>query len=182
MEKIPDGPCVFVANHVSFVDIWVLMATLPGTVRFLAKKELMSVPLFGWAMKAAGHIPVHRQNRSAAVGAFDEASEMIRGGTSAIVFGEGTRSRDGTLRSLKKGPFVLAIKAEVPVVPIFLHGTFEVLPKGSVTPRPHPITMLVGDPILTTGLTYEDRERLGDRCRDALLALRTRVDAAGVPG
>ena len=76
---------------------------------------------------------------------------MIRGGTTAIVFGEGTRSRDGRLKPLKKGPFVLAIQAGVPVVPAYLQGTFEVLPKGSVAPRPHPITLRVGRPIPTAG-------------------------------
>lgn len=177
-EHIPAGPCVFVANHVSFVDILVLMAELPGTVRFLAKRELLRVPLFGWAMKAAGHIPIHRQSRTAAFTAYDEAARMIRGGTSAIVFGEGTRSPDGQLKPLKKGPFVLAISAGVPVVPVYLSGTFEVLPKGSISPRPHPIVMSVAPPIPTAGLDYEARDRLAVECHAALVTLRDRVDAA----
>ena len=144
LDRLPAGPCVIVANHVSFVDILVLLAVLPGTVRFLAKKGLFAVPLFGWALKVAGHIPVHRQDREAALTAYGEAAGMIRGGTTAIVFGEGTRSRDGRLKPLKKGPFVLAIRAGVPVVPACLLGTFEVLPKGSVAPNPHPIMLRVG--------------------------------------
>ena len=175
-DNIPDGPCVFVANHVSWVDIWVLAATLPGRVRFLAKRELLMVPFFGSAMKQAGHIPIDRQNRRAAFDAYAEAVRLIQRGTRAVIFGEGTRSRDGTLLPLKKGPFVLAIQAGVPVVPVFIEGTFEVLPKGSIALRPRPIRILVGEPLSTEGLKYEDREWLSQRCRETLLALRDHVD------
>lgn len=181
-ENIPDGPAVFVANHVSFVDIWVLVGYLPGTVRFLAKRELLRVPIFGWAMKSAGHIPIDRQNRRAAVDACGEAGMLIRAGTSAIVFGEGTRSRTGELLPLKKGAFVLAIQAGVPVVPVYLEGTYEVLPKGTVFLRRRPIHLRIGEPIGTTGLTYEDRDALVARGRDALIALRDHVDGPMVPG
>lgn len=175
-EHIPTGPCVFVANHVSWVDIWALVGNLPGRVRFLAKRELLLVPVFGWAMKRAGHIPIDRQNRRAAFDAYTEAVRLIREGTRAIIFGEGTRSRSGELLPLKKGPFVLAIQAGVPVVPVFLEGTYQVLPKGSIRLRPRPIRILVGEPLSTDGLSYEDRETLGQRCRESLLALRDHVD------
>jgi 1-acyl-sn-glycerol-3-phosphate acyltransferase len=124
MKHVPCGPAVFVSNHVSFVDIWVLVAELPGVVRFLAKRELLRVPIFGWAMRSAGHIPIDRQNRTQAVGAVSEAGRQIQSGTSAIVFGEGTRSRDGTLKSLKKGAFVLAIQAGAPIVRSFWKEPF----------------------------------------------------------
>jgi 1-acyl-sn-glycerol-3-phosphate acyltransferase len=176
-ENVPDGPAVFVANHVSFVDIWVLVAELPGTVRFLAKRELLRVPFFGWAMRSAGHIPIDRKNRQAAVDACGEAGTLIRNGTSAIVFGEGTRSRTGQLLPLKKGAFVLAIQAGVPVVPVFLEGTYQVLPRGTILLRRHPVRMRIGEPIATTGLTYADRDALAARCREALVALRDHVDA-----
>lgn len=181
-EKIPDGPAVFVANHVSFVDIWVMVAFLPGTVRFLAKRELLHVPIFGWAMRSAGHIPIDRKNRQAAVDACGEAGAMIRAGTSALVFGEGTRSRSGTLLPLKKGAFVLAIQAGVPVVPVYLEGTYQVLPKGTLALKRRPIAMRIGHPISTLGLAYADRDDLGARCRDALVALRDHVDGPLVAG
>lgn len=181
-ENIPQGPAVFVSNHVSFVDIWVLVGFLPGTVRFLAKRELLNVPIFGWAMRSAGHIPIDRKNRRAAVDACGEAGSLIREGTSAIVFGEGTRSRTGELMPLKKGAFVLAIQAQVPVVPVFLEGTYEVLPKGTIFLRRRPIHMRIGEPIGTTGLTYADRDTLGARCRGALVALRDHVDEPVVAG
>lgn len=177
-ERIPAGPCVFVANHVSFVDIWVLLASLPGTVRFLAKRELLHVPIFGWAMRQAGHIPIDRQNRSRALDACGEAGTQIRNGTSAIVFGEGTRSRTGQLLPLKKGAFVLAIQAQVPIVPVFLDGTYAVLPKGTLALKRHPIRMFVGPPISVEGLRYDDRNRLRERCEKALRGLRDHVDAS----
>lgn len=175
-EHIPSGPCVFVANHVSWVDIWALVARLPGRIRFLAKRELLLVPVFGWAMKRAGHIPIDRQNRRAAFDAYAEAVRLIQEGTRATIFGEGTRSRDGSLLPLKKGPFVLAIQAGVPVVPVFLEGTYLVLPKGSIVLRPRPIRILVAEPLPTEGLTYDDREALSLRCRERLIALRDHVD------
>ena len=175
-EHIPTGPCVFVANHVSWVDIWALVAKLPGRVRFLAKRELLAVPFFGSAMKRAGHIPIDRQNRRAAFDAYGGAVRLIREGTRAIIFGEGTRSRDGTLLPLKKGPFVLAIQAGVPVVPVYLEGTYSVLPKGSISLRPQPIRVSIGEPLPTDGLEYADREALSHRCRESLLALRDHVD------
>jgi 1-acyl-sn-glycerol-3-phosphate acyltransferase len=181
-ESIPDGPVVFVSNHVSFVDIWVLAGLLPGTVRFLAKRELLNVPIFGWAMRSAGHIPIDRKNRQAAVDACGEAGMKIRQGTSAIVFGEGTRSRTGQLLPLKKGAFVLAIQAGVPVVPVYLEGTFQVLPKGTVFLKRRPIQMRIGEAIGTTGLTYADRDALSARCREALVALRDHVDGPMVAG
>ena len=175
-EHIPDGPCVFVANHVSWVDVWVLAATLPGRVRFLAKRGLFMVPFFGSALKRAGHIPIDRQNRRAAFDAYAEAVRLIQQGTRAIIFGEGTRSRDGSLLPLKKGPFVLAIQAGVPVVPVFIEGTYPILPKGSMVLRPGPIRILLGEPLPTDGLKYEDRESLGQLCRNRLIALRDHVD------
>ena len=175
-ENIPDGPAVFVANHVSFVDIWVLAGMLPGTARFLAKRELLHVPIFGWALRSAGHIPIDRKNRQAAVDACGEAGTLIREGTSAIIFGEGTRSRTGDLLPLKKGAFVLAIQAGVPVVPVYLEGTYRVLPKGTIFLRRHPIHMRIGLPISTTGLSYADRDALSAQCGEALAALRDHVD------
>jgi 1-acyl-sn-glycerol-3-phosphate acyltransferase len=171
----PERPCVYIANHVSFVDIWALLAELPGTVRFVAKQELTRVPVLGHAMVAAGHICIDRQNRSAAFAAYDAAAGRIRAGTSAVVFAEGTRSRDGTLRPFKKGPFVLAIAAGVPVIPICVAGTHAIMPRGALCPRPGVVTLRVGHPIPTHGLGYDDRDRLADRTRAALLALGSPV-------
>jgi 1-acyl-sn-glycerol-3-phosphate acyltransferase len=168
----PDRPCVYIANHVSLVDIWALLATLPGTVRFVFKKELMRVPLFGAALRKAGHIRIDRQNRAAAFAAYDEAAAVIRRGTSAIVFAEGTRSSDGRLLPFKKGPFVLAIAAQAPVVPVLVEGGYELMRRGSLYPKRGTIRVVIGEDIPTEGLGYDDREELATRTRDALLALR----------
>jgi len=171
-DRIPAGqPVVFVANHESWVDIWALLAGLPGTIRFVFKKELGRVPFLGQALNAMEHISIDRANRSSAFAAYDRAADQIRGGTSAIVFAEGTRSRDGKLKAFKKGPFVLAIAAQAPVVPVLCDDTFERLPKGSISPRPGTVRVKIGQPIPTVGLDYEAREQLADRTRAALLEL-----------
>jgi 1-acyl-sn-glycerol-3-phosphate acyltransferase len=160
MDNIPDRSCVFVANHVSWVDVWVLAALLPGRVRFLAKRELFWVPFFGSAMKQAGHIPIDRQNRRAAFDAYAEAVRLIQQGTRAVIFGEGTRSRTGRSSHSRKGPSS-GDSGRRPRGSVFIEGTYGVLPKGSIMLRPRPITVLVGEPLLTQGLSYEDRSRWG---------------------
>jgi len=175
-----DRPFVIASNPQSWFDIFLLAAALPGSLRFVAKKELARVPLLGRAMRHAGHIFIDRQNRQAAFGAYEEAAAAIREGISAVVFPEGTRSRTGELLPFKKGPFVLAIAAGVPLVPAYCAGTFTLLPKGSWRIRPHPVALLFGRPIPTEGLRYEDRERLMEQTRRAIEQLR--VDASRLLG
>lgn len=168
---LPGQPVVFIANHVSWVDIWMLLVSLPGTTRFVFKKELTRIPFLGRAAIAMGHVPLDRGNRGSAFASYDRAADQIRGGTSAIVFAEGTRSRDGRLLKFKKGPFVLAIAARAPVVPVVCEGSFERLPKGSISPRPGVVTVRIGTPIPTTGMSYDGRDLLADQTRAAMLAM-----------
>ena len=170
----PASPCVYIANHASFIDIWAILAEFPGTIRFVYKKGMDWIPLMGLAMRAARHIPIDRHNRSRAFSMYDQAAEMVRGGLSAIVFAEGTRSRDGRLKPFKKGPFVLAIAAGVPVIPVYCENTHALMPRGSWSPRPGTVRLHVGQPIPTTGLDYEDRDRLARETRAALLAMGAR--------
>lgn len=173
LDLIPPGaPCVFAANHLSLVDIWLLLVALPGRLRFVAKRELSYYPFLGWALKAAGHIFIDRGDRARALEAYGEASRVMQGGMSAIVFVEGTRSRDGELREFKKGAFVLAIAAGVPVVPVRIDGTFEMLRRASLDFRPGRTRVRIGQPIETTGLQYEDRDALVARCREEILRLK----------
>jgi 1-acyl-sn-glycerol-3-phosphate acyltransferase len=125
----------------------------------------------GMAMRAARHIPIRRQVKSAAFAAYDEAANYIREGMSAVVFAEGTRSRDGRLQPFKKGPFVLAIAASVPVVPVLCAGTYELMPKGSWSPKPGTVTLRIGEAISTQGMTYDERGKLADETRAALLQM-----------
>jgi 1-acyl-sn-glycerol-3-phosphate acyltransferase len=164
-------------------DIWALSASLPGSIRFVAKQELTRIPLLGQAMVAAGHVTIDRTNRARAMEAYAQAARTIREkDVSVVVFPEGTRSRTGELGPFKNAPFGLAIAAQVPLVPVYVHATFRILPKGAWRLRRMPIRLLVGEAIPTAGLTLDDREALRDRARAAIVALRARVDAAaGVP-
>jgi 1-acyl-sn-glycerol-3-phosphate acyltransferase len=178
MERIPrDGPVVYASNHSSMFDIWALAATLPGSTRFVAKAELTRIPLLGDAMRVAGHIGIDRVVKKRAFEAYEKVGQIIRTGISPIVFPEGTRSRTGELLPFKNAPFALAIAAKVPLVPVYVHNTFQILPKGGFWLRPRPIRILVGEPIVTAGMTAADRERLRDRVRAAIQALKARVDA-----
>jgi 1-acyl-sn-glycerol-3-phosphate acyltransferase len=177
LEHIPPTPVLFVANHASMFDILALAANFPRTVRFVAKKELLKVPFFGPAMKAAGHVTIDRQQRQAAFASYDRAAALIARGLSAGVFPEGTRSRTGDLQAFKKGPFVLAIAAQVPIVPIYVGNTFDILPKGGRALRPRTIPIRYGPPIPTNGLDYEDRGTLMERTHAAMLELKVLVDA-----
>lgn len=165
-------PKVFISNHTSFVDIWAILAEFPGTIRFVYKKSIDRIPLMGRAMRAARHIAIDRQSHSATFAAYDEAAKFIRDeGISAVVFAEGTRSRDGRLKALKKGPFVLAIAAGAPVVPVYCENSYELMPRGSWSPKPGTVTLRIGAPIPTTGLDYEARDALAKQARAALLEM-----------
>lgn len=118
---------VFAGNHQSHIDVVVVFSILPLTVRYIAKKELFKIPLFGWAMSAAGTIKVDRSNKEKAIRSIEKAGETIKKGVSVILFPEGTRSPDGKIHAFKKGAFVLASKSGVPVVPISISGTRNIL-------------------------------------------------------
>jgi 1-acyl-sn-glycerol-3-phosphate acyltransferase len=164
-------PYVFMANHLSTVDIWALFVALPVKIRFIAKKQLGSIPIFGWAMAAGRFIFIDRQNPLAARRSIDQAAERIRGGSSVAIFPEGTRSRDGHLGPFKKGGFHLAIQAGVPIVPVGIRGAHEVMPRGSLILRRGPVTLEVGEPIETASLSIADRDALLERVRTEVARL-----------
>jgi len=182
LEHVPPGePVIYASNHSSMFDIWALFATLPGSVRFVAKRELFRIPILGQAMRAAGHIPIDRSVKARAFEAYDDAARIIRRGFSPVVFPEGTRSRTGALLPFKNAPFALAIAAQVPVVPVYVHHTFEILPKGAWRLRPRPIRLLLGAPIPTAGLAAKDREALRERVRAAIVVLQQRALTGEAP-
>jgi 1-acyl-sn-glycerol-3-phosphate acyltransferase len=164
----PARHCVYAANHQSQFDIPVLTLAMPADFRMVAKRSLMFIPIFGWALWLAGFIFIDRSNRERAIRSLDRAAARLRSGTSVVVFAEGTRSRDGGLLPFKRGGFVLAIQAGVPVVPVSIRGGLEVLPKGSLWVRPGTLHVHFGAPIDTTGYTYETKEALIERARAAV--------------
>lgn len=167
----PRQPYVFMANHLSTVDIWAIFVALPTKVRFIAKKQLGRIPLFGWAMAAGRFIFIDRQNPLAARRSMDEACARIRSGSSVAMFPEGTRSRDGHLGPFKKGGFHLALTAGVPIVPVGIRGAHEVMPRGSLILRRGPVTLEIGVPIPTVGLSVADRDTLLERVRSEVARL-----------
>ncbi|MDQ6926955.1 MAG: 1-acyl-sn-glycerol-3-phosphate acyltransferase, partial [Candidatus Eremiobacteraeota bacterium] len=140
---------------------------------FVAKAELFRVPLFGAAARAVGTIPIDRDNRAAAFQSYEDAVVQIREGRSVVVFPEGTRGTTYAIRPFKKGPFVLAIAAGVPVVPTLLYGTIKVLPRGSLWLRAGRVDLHLLEPVATAGLGYDAREALST-CVHARLAAELR--------
>lgn len=155
----PDQPRVYVSNHVSWFEIFALASVIPH-YRFVAKKELASIPIFGRAAKEVAGIFIDRKNRKAAFDAYAAAADQIRGGINVAVYPEGTRGRSYELRPFKKGPFVLAIAAQVPVVPVVSWGTREVQGKGEIAIHSGTCELTFLEPIPTAGMTYDDRDRL----------------------
>ena len=150
---------VYVSNHVSWFEIFALATVLPHC-RFVAKKELASLPVFGRAAKEVAAIFIDRGNRKAAFEAYAEAAEQMKTSVSVVVFPEGTRGRSYELRPFKKGPFVLAIAAQVPVVPVVAWGSREIQGKGEIAIRSGVCELTFLDPVPTAGMTYDDRDRL----------------------
>lgn len=162
-ENVPLNEArVYVANHVSWFDVFALASYLPR-YRFMAKKELFKLPIFGPAIRATAAIEIDRRNRKAAFQAYETAARDVKEGLSVVVYPEGTRGRTYELRPFKKGPFVLAIAAHVPIVPTIIHGTIEIQPKGSFRIRPGVIDLYFLEPIPTQGLGYDDRDALMQR-------------------
>lgn len=178
----PRQPYVFMSNHLSTVDIWALFIAVPVDIRFIAKKQLGQIPLFGWAMAAGHFIFIDRKNPASARRSIELASDRIRGGSSVAMFPEGTRSRDGMLGPFKKGGFHLAMAAGVPIVPISIRGAGEVMPPGRLLVRPGPVVVTIGAPIPTAGLAAADRPALVDRVRGEIeraSGQRSRDEVAG---
>nr|MBF0221072.1 1-acyl-sn-glycerol-3-phosphate acyltransferase [Desulfobulbaceae bacterium] len=159
----PKTPYIFAANHLSQFDIFALQGYLTMDFRWLAKKELFDIPVFGAAMRMVGYIPVDRSRGRKALVSLNEAANRVAAGTSVVIFPEGTRSKDGKLHSFKSGAMVLAIKAGVPIVPVAIKGTYEVLPKGKLLARSGHVELTLGNPIETKGLKSADKQELATK-------------------
>ena len=161
----PKRPYVFMANHASMIDIWAVFVGVPVPLRFIAKKQLGGIPLFGWAMRAGRFIFIDRQNAASARRSIEEAARRIKSGQSVVIFPEGTRTRDGSLGAFKKGGFHLAIDSSADIVPVAIHGSRQLMPRGSALIRAGQVRLELGEPISTAGLGPADRQPLLTRVR-----------------
>jgi 1-acyl-sn-glycerol-3-phosphate acyltransferase len=173
LEKIaPDGSYVFVSNHLSYMDTPVVLANIPVQFRFLAKSGLFQIPLLGTHLARAGHIPVPRDDARAAVKTMTTAAQAIRDrGISLLIFPEGGRSQTGELAAFKEGAAYIAIRAGVPLVPVALKGTREILPFGSAHVRSGLVTMRIGEPVPTAQAHLRDRARVTAELHDRIASL-----------
>jgi 1-acyl-sn-glycerol-3-phosphate acyltransferase len=165
-----DQPCVVMSNHQSVFDITALASTLPLPWRFVAKRELTWIPFFGWGLLAAGHVVIDRGDNERSVRSMKLAAERVRKGTSVMIFPEGTRGTTAELRAFKSGGFHLAIQAGVPILPVSISGSRRITPPGSLRVESGQILVRYGEPIPTEGLSVDDRGRLKEQLRQALLA------------
>jgi 1-acyl-sn-glycerol-3-phosphate acyltransferase len=179
---LADRPAIYVMNHQSSLDIPAAFAVLPVDLRFIAKHTLRRVPFLGWFMSWTGMVFVDRSNSTQAVGTLNAAAERVRGGISLLAYPEGTRSRDGSILPFKKGPFVLALQAGVPIVPIAIAGSRECMPAHLRPFRPGVVRMAIGEPISTAEMTMGQRDELVRRARDAVVALHASVASSHVGG
>ena len=170
-ENIPrEQSAVYIVNHQSNFDIPILYAGLHLQFRWMAKQELFDIPLFGLAMKRCGYIPIDRSDRRKAMHSMNDAAKQICDGASVIIFPEGTRTPNGELQEFKKGGFLIAVKAQVPVVPVVIKGSFEVMAKGSLRINGGNIEMEVFPAIATAGLKNSDIDQLMAQVRQPIAA------------
>jgi len=166
---VPGRPVIFLCNHQSTLDIPVLFLALwPVRFRFVAKKVVKYVPVLGWFIWLAGFVFIDRGRTRAAIESLDKAGEKIRQGISIALFPEGTRSETGLVLPFKKGPFMLALKAGVPIVPVTIVGTERVMPKNSWNITPGPVKVMIGAPIEVKPFA-DDREGLMKTVRDVII-------------
>jgi 1-acyl-sn-glycerol-3-phosphate acyltransferase len=173
LERLPEGNVIFVCNHQSHYDVMLFFAYVRKHTRWIAKRELFKVPVFGTTMRLAGNIPVDRDgSESDKTRLASEAVTAVRERVSVMFFPEGTRNSDGKLKPFKKGAAVLGIQAGVPIVPIAVSGTRNILPKGSLAIRyGKRAALVIGEPIDPRGLTLDDRDALTHRLEETVARL-----------
>ncbi|MCH8300070.1 MAG: 1-acyl-sn-glycerol-3-phosphate acyltransferase [Candidatus Marinimicrobia bacterium] len=179
LENITQGESyIFISNHASLLDIPTVCLGLPFQLRFLAKKELFKIPLFGPALLSAGHIKIDRGNLESAVKSLKEAAIVLKKrGYSALVFAEGTRSLNGEVGRFKKGGVILALSMGIPIVPVSISGSASLAAKGVYLVKSGGIKMTIGKPISTEGKDISARHQLVSVVRDEVIKNLVEEDA-----
>ena len=169
VDNVSHPPYIFMANHQSALDIYALLCVLPLSSKWIAKRQLFSIPLFGWAMKRAGYISLDRENPREALKAINDAARKIREGTNILIFPEGTRSKDGVLLPFKKGVFSLVVRAGIPVLPVGIKGTSSLQRKGSFIPgKTGVIYVRMGEPIPVREDSVSEKARIMDEVKASI--------------
>jgi 1-acyl-sn-glycerol-3-phosphate acyltransferase len=144
----PGQNYIYVSNHASAFDIPAVIAGIPDQIRIVYKKELQKIPFFGWALKfGKTYIAIDRAKGTEAARSLDEAAMKFKSGASVLLFGEGTRTKDGKLQPFKRGAFNLAVKAGIPIIPLTINGSFKILPKNKLRINSGEISLVIGKPI-----------------------------------
>ncbi|MGB7281186.1 MAG: lysophospholipid acyltransferase family protein, partial [Candidatus Acidiferrum sp.] len=168
--NIPNGVCLFVANHTSSADAPAVVGAIPRRIAVLLKESLFKLPIVGQAFRLAHFIPVNRSDRESAIASVEKAAEAMRAGQSFLIYPEGTRSADGRLQEFKKGAVVLGIKAGVPIVPVLCTGAHRVMAKRSMVIHPGEILIQFLEPIDAGKYTWEERDILRQQVHDVMAA------------
>lgn len=165
----PGKHYIYISNHASAFDIPAVVVGIPDDIRFVLKKELTRIPIWGWALKYGHYISIDRGKARDAMKSLDEAAGRMRHGASVILFAEGTRTRDGKIQPFKRGAFTLAVKAGIPIIPVTINNTFKILPKGSMRVSPADIELVFDRPIPTENIDgREGEQHLMEQVREAV--------------
>ncbi|MDE1163550.1 MAG: lysophospholipid acyltransferase family protein [Acidobacteriaceae bacterium] len=168
------GACVCASNHLSYYDTPVLFARLPFQFRILAKAPLWKIPFIGWYLNRSGQVPIDQSSARAGVTSLARGVKTLSAGLPLVIFPEGGRAATGELQDMVAGAAWMAIKAQVPLVPLTLIGTYELLPIHVYAMHPRPLKLIVGEPIPTIGLTTRDADALTQQLRSVIFETYTK--------
>lgn len=170
-ERLPkDTAAVYASNHLSYYDTPVLFGKLPFQFRILAKAPLWKIPFIGWYLNRSGQVPIDQSSARAGVTSLARGARTLQAGMPMVIFPEGGRAYNGELQPMVAGAAWMAIKAQVPLVPLTLVGTYELLPIHVYALKPRPLKLIVGEPISTVGMTTRDAEALTERLKAVIHA------------